>query len=153
MFQVADSGGQSAMLASTEVLAEQHFRSILDILGDLADTEGIPGYETTLFHPQSQKESKKPAHRMRVRLLSASMPSAHKRAVLTEIADGIADVVIGTHALLSDTVTFRDLGMVVVDEQHRFGVEQRDSPLKNTGPETCRQNCRQWHIEDRKSVV
>ena len=133
MLQVADSGGQSAMLAPTEVLAEQHFRSILDILGDLADTEGIPGYETTLFHPQNQKESKKPAHRVRVRLLSASMPSAHKRAVLAEIADGTADVVIGTHALLSDTVTFRDLGMVVVDEQHRFGVEQRDSLRGNNG--------------------
>ena len=133
MLQVADSGGQSAMLAPTEVLAEQHFRSILDILGDLADTEGIPGYETTLFHPQNQKESKKPAHRVRVRLLSASMPSAHKRAVLAEIADGTADVVIGTHALLSDAVTFRDLGMVVVDEQHRFGVEQRDSLRGNNG--------------------
>ena len=133
MLQVADSGGQSAMLAPTEVLAEQHFRSILDILGDLADTEGIPGYETTLFHPQNQKESKKPAHRVRVRLLSASMPSAHKRAVLAEIADGTADVVIGTHALLSDTVIFRDLGMVVVDEQHRFGVEQRDSLRGNNG--------------------
>ena len=133
MLQVADSGGQSAMLAPTEVLAEQHFRSILDILGDLADTEGIPGYETTLFHPQNQKESKKSAHRVRVRLLSASMPSAHKRAVLAEIADGTADVVIGTHALLSDVVTFRDLGMVVVDEQHRFGVEQRDSLRGNNG--------------------
>ena len=133
MLQVADSGGQSAMLAPTEVLAEQHFRSILDILGDLADTEGIPGYETTLFHPQNQKESKKSVHRVRVRLLSASMPSAHKRAVLAEIADGTADVVIGTHALLSDTVTFRDLGMVVVDEQHRFGVEQRDSLRGNNG--------------------
>ena len=133
MLQVADSGGQSAMLAPTEVLAEQHFRSILDILGDLADTEGIPGYETTLFHPQNQKESKKSAHRVRVRLLSASMPSAHKRAVLAEIADGTADVVIGTHALLSDAVTFRDLGMVVVDEQHRFGVEQRDSLRGNNG--------------------
>ena len=133
MLQVADSGGQSAMLAPTEVLAEQHFRSILDILGDLADTEGIPGYETTLFHPQNQKESKKTEHRVRVRLLSASMPSAHKRAVLAEIADGTADVVIGTHALLSDAVTFRDLGMVVVDEQHRFGVEQRDSLRGNNG--------------------
>ncbi len=133
MLQVADSGGQSAMLAPTEVLAEQHFRSILDILGDLADTEGIPGYETTLFHPQNQKESKKTEHRVRVRLLSASMPSAHKRAVLAEIADGTADVVIGTHALLSDTVIFRDLGMVVVDEQHRFGVEQRDSLRGNNG--------------------
>ena len=133
MLQVADSGGQSAMLAPTEVLAEQHFRSILDILGDLADTEGIPGYETTLFHPQNQNESQKTEHRVRVRLLSASMPSAHKRAVLAEIADGTADVVIGTHALLSDTVIFRDLGMVVVDEQHRFGVEQRDSLRGNNG--------------------
>ena len=61
------------------------------------------------------------------------MPSAHKRAVLAEIADGTADVVIGTHALLSDAVTFRDLGMVVVDEQHRFGVEQRDSLRGNNG--------------------
>ena len=63
---------------------------------------------------------------MRVRLLTASMGTRAKRKVLQELADGTAQIVIGTHALLSDEVSFHDLGLVVVDEQHRFGVEQRD---------------------------
>ena len=125
MLQVADAGGQSAMLAPTEVLAEQHLRSVLDILGDMAapedsddsaagSTEGIPtgsGAEPGRVH---------------VRLLTASMGTRAKRKVLQELADGTAQIVIGTHALLSDDVRFNDLGLVVVDEQHRFGVEQRD---------------------------
>ena len=125
MLQVADAGGQSAMLAPTEVLAEQHLRSVLDILGDMAapedsddsadgSTEGIPS------------GSGEEPGRVRVRLLTASMGTRAKRKVLQELADGTAQIVIGTHALLSDEVSFHDLGLVVVDEQHRFGVEQRD---------------------------
>lgn len=126
MLQVADAGGQSAMLAPTEVLAEQHLRSVLDILGDIAapedsddssagSAEGIPA------------GSEEEPDRVRVRLLTASMGTRAKRKVLQELADGTAQIVIGTHALLSDEVSFHDLGLVVVDEQHRFGVEQRDS--------------------------
>ncbi|WP_083311384.1 ATP-dependent DNA helicase RecG [Rothia sp. HMSC072B04] len=125
MLQVADAGGQSAMLAPTEVLAEQHLRSVLDILGDMAapkdsddssagSAEGIPA------------GSEEEPDRVRVRLLTASMGTRAKRKVLQELADGTAQIVIGTHALLSDEVSFHDLGLVVVDEQHRFGVEQRD---------------------------
>lgn len=125
MLQVADAGGQSAMLAPTEVLAEQHLRSVLDILGDMAapkdsddsaagSAEGIPA------------GSGEEPRRVRVCLLTASMGTRAKRKVLQELADGTAQIVIGTHALLSDEVSFHDLGLVVVDEQHRFGVEQRD---------------------------
>ena len=130
MLQVADAGGQSAMLAPTEVLAEQHLRSVLDILGDMAAPEDsdaddsadgsaeVPAAGT----PAGSEES----DRVRVRLLTASMGTRAKRKVLQELADGTAQIVIGTHALLSDEVSFHDLGLVVVDEQHRFGVEQRD---------------------------
>ena len=116
MLQVADAGGQSAMLAPTEVLAEQHLRSVLDILGDMAapeDSDGSTG-------------GGEETGRVRVRLLTASMGTRAKRKVLQELADGTTQIVIGTHALLSDEVRFHDLGLVVVDEQHRFGVEQRD---------------------------
>ena len=125
MLQVADAGGQSAMLAPTEVLAEQHLRSVLDILGDMAapedfDDSAAGSAEGT---PAGSGEE---SGRVRVRLLTASMGTRAKRKVLQELADGTAQIVIGTHALLSDEVSFHDLGLVVVDEQHRFGVEQRD---------------------------
>ena len=116
MLQVADAGGQAAMLAPTEVLAEQHLRSVLDILGDMAAPEDPDGSAGGI-----------PEGTVRVRLLTASMGTRAKRKVLQELADGTAQIVIGTHALLSDEVSFHDLGLVVVDEQHRFGVEQRDS--------------------------
>lgn len=122
MLQVADAGGQSAMLAPTEVLAEQHLRSVLDILRDMAAPEDSDADGSTEGTPAGSEE---PA-RVRVRLLTASMGTRAKRKVLQELADGTAQIVIGTHALLSDEVIFRDLGLVVVDEQHRFGVEQRD---------------------------
>ena len=115
MLQVADAGGQAAMLAPTEVLAEQHLRSVLDILGDMAAPEDPDGSAGGI-----------PEGTVRVRLLTASMGTRAKRKVLQELADGTAQIVIGTHALLSDDVRFNDLGLVVVDEQHRFGVEQRD---------------------------
>lgn len=131
MLQVADAGGQSAMLAPTEVLAEQHLRSVLDILGDMAAPEDSDADDSTDGSADGSA-ARTPAgngeepRRVRVRLLTASMGTRAKRKVLQELADGTAQIVIGTHALLSDEVSFHDLGLVVVDEQHRFGVEQRD---------------------------
>ena len=124
MLQVADAGGQSTMLAPTEVLAEQHLRSVLDILGDMAAPEDSDADDSAEGIPSGSGEE---PGRVRVRLLTASMGTRAKRKVLQELADGTAQIVIGTHALLSDEVSFHDLGLVVVDEQHRFGVEQRDS--------------------------
>ena len=125
MLQVADAGGQSAMLAPTEVLAEQHLRSVLDILGDMAAPEDFDDSAAGSAEGIPAGSGEEPG-RVRVRLLTASMGTRAKRQVLQELADGTAQIVIGTHALLSDEVSFHDLGLVVVDEQHRFGVEQRD---------------------------
>ena len=127
MLQVADAGGQSAMLAPTEVLAEQHLRSVLDILGDMAAPEDSDADDSAAGSAEGiPAGSGEEPGRVRVRLLTASMGTRAKRKVLQELADGTAQIVIGTHALLSDEVSFHDLGLVVVDEQHRFGVEQRD---------------------------
>ena len=126
MLQVADAGGQSAMLAPTEVLAEQHLRSVLDILGDMAAPEDSDAAESAAGSAEGTLAGNEEPGRVRVRLLTASMGTRAKRKVLQELADGTAQIVIGTHALLSDEVSFHDLGLVVVDEQHRFGVEQRD---------------------------
>ena len=125
MLQVADAGGQSAMLAPTEVLAEQHLRSVLDILGDMAAPKDSDDSATGSTEGIPSGSGEEPG-RVRVRMLTASMGTRAKRKVLQELADGTAQIVIGTHALLSDEVSFHDLGLVVVDEQHRFGVEQRD---------------------------
>ena len=128
MLQVADAGGQSAMLAPTEVLAEQHLRSVLDILGDMAAPEDSDADDSAAGSAEGiPAGSGEEPGRVRVRLLTASMGTRAKRKVLQELADGTTQIVIGTHALLSDEVSFHDLGLVVVDEQHRFGVEQRDS--------------------------
>jgi ATP-dependent DNA helicase RecG len=110
MLQVVDAGYQCALLAPTEVLAVQHARSIRDVLGPLGMAGQLGGAEGAT----------------RVALLTGSMTQAQKREVRDEVAAGEAGIVIGTHALLQDAVDFRSLGMVVVDEQHRFGVEQRD---------------------------
>ncbi|HNM86430.1 MAG TPA: ATP-dependent DNA helicase RecG, partial [Mycobacterium sp.] len=110
MLQMVDAGYQCAMLAPTEVLADQHARSVRDVLGPLAMGGQLGGSEDAT----------------RVALLTGSMSAAQKRAVRAEIASGEVGIVIGTHALLQDAVEFHQLGMVVVDEQHRFGVEQRD---------------------------
>ena len=118
MLRVVDSGGQAALLAPTEVLAQQHHRSITAMLGELA-TGGMLG---------SAPES------TRVALLTGSLGTAARRTALLEAASGEAGIVIGTHALLEDRVQFADLGLVVVDEQHRFGVEQRAAlSAKSTG--------------------
>ncbi|MEY4102285.1 MAG: hypothetical protein RIR88_419 [Actinomycetota bacterium] len=111
MLQVADSGGQAALLAPTEVLAAQHLRSITHMLG--------PDLAATLMPT----------------LITGQLPAAAKRQALLRTVSGQARIVIGTHALLSDKVEFFDLGLVVVDEQHRFGVEQRQA-LRTKGEYT-----------------
>ncbi len=111
MLTVVDTGGQAALLAPTEVLAQQHARSIRAMLGPLAEA-GMLGGE---------------ASGTQVALLTGSQSTASKRQTLLDIASGNAGIVIGTHALLQENVDFFDLGLVVVDEQHRFGVEQRDA--------------------------
>ncbi|POH67673.1 ATP-dependent DNA helicase RecG [Cryobacterium zongtaii] len=103
MLAVADSGGQAALLAPTEVLAGQHLRSIARILGPDLTAELMPT------------------------LLTGQLPVAERRKALLRTVSGQARIVIGTHALLSDTVGFFDLGLVVIDEQHRFGVDQREA--------------------------
>lgn len=103
MLQVADTGGQAALLAPTEVLAAQHLRSITTMLGPNLSAAVMPT------------------------LITGQLPAATKRQALLRTVSGQARIVIGTHALLSDKVEFFDLGLVVVDEQHRFGVEQRQA--------------------------
>jgi ATP-dependent DNA helicase RecG len=118
MLQMVDAGYQCALMVPTEVLAAQHDRSIRDALGPLAMAGQLGGAECAT----------------RVALLTGSMSAQQKRAVRDEVASGEAGIVIGTHALLQDAVEFHRLGMVVVDEQHRFGVEQRDR-LRSKAPE------------------
>jgi len=109
MLRVIDSGGQTALLAPTEVLAQQHHRSIRAMLGDLGEAGLLGGSEEGT----------------RVALLTGSMGRKQREVAMSQIASGEAGIVIGTHALLEEKVWFADLGLVVVDEQHRFGVEQR----------------------------
>jgi ATP-dependent DNA helicase RecG len=111
MLQVVDAGAQAALLAPTEVLAAQHEVTITGLLGELAQAGTLGGAEQGT----------------RVVLLTGSMSAAGRRNALLEAASGSAGIVIGTHALIQDQVQFAELGMVVIDEQHRFGVEQRDA--------------------------
>ncbi|MBB4902249.1 ATP-dependent DNA helicase RecG [Streptomyces griseostramineus] len=111
MLAVVDAGGQAAMLAPTEVLAQQHHRSVTEMMGELAEGGMLGGAENAT----------------KVVLLTGSMGAAARRQALLDLATGEAGIVIGTHALIEDKVQFHDLGLVVVDEQHRFGVEQRDA--------------------------
>lgn len=111
MLQVIDAGGQAALLAPTEVLAAQHYQSITRTLGPLAEGGMLGGA----------------VDGTRVVLLTGSTSTAQRRQAMLEAASGDAGIVIGTHALLSEHVQFFDLGLIVVDEQHRFGVEQRDA--------------------------
>ncbi|MFG3518506.1 ATP-dependent DNA helicase RecG [Streptomyces bobili] len=111
MLAVVDAGGQAAMLAPTEVLAQQHHRSVVEMMGNLAEGGMLGGVEDAT----------------KVVLLTGSMGAAGRRQALLDLVTGEAGIVIGTHALIEDKVQFHDLGLVVVDEQHRFGVEQRDA--------------------------
>jgi ATP-dependent DNA helicase RecG len=111
MLQVVDAGGQAALLAPTEVLAQQHYRSISDLLGPLGQGGRLGAAE----------------HATKIVLLTGSTNAAGRREALADAFTGDAGIVIGTHALLEDQVQFADLGLVVIDEQHRFGVEQRDA--------------------------
>ena len=111
MLAVVDSGGQAALLAPTEVLAQQHHRSMTAMLGPLAERGLLGGSDIGT----------------RVALLTGSQPTASRRSALLDVVSGDAGIVVGTHALIQDAVDFHDLGLVVVDEQHRFGVEQRDA--------------------------
>ncbi len=111
MLGVVDAGGQAAMLAPTEVLAQQHHRSITEMMGDLAESGMLGGSDLGT----------------KVVLLTGSMGAAARRTALLDLVTGEAGIVVGTHALIEDKVAFHDLGLVVVDEQHRFGVEQRDA--------------------------
>jgi ATP-dependent DNA helicase RecG len=111
MLQAVDAGAQAALLAPTEVLAGQHARTISAMLGPLAQAGQLGGADIAT----------------RVVLLTGSLPAAARKAALLDAASGSAGIVIGTHALIQEHVQFAELGMVVVDEQHRFGVEQRDA--------------------------
>lgn len=111
MLAVVDSGGQAALLAPTEVLAAQHLRTIEKLLGPLAQGGTLGSQEGAT----------------QVTLITGSQNAAARRAALALAASGNAGIVIGTHALLGEKVEFKDLGLIVVDEQHRFGVEQRDA--------------------------
>ncbi|MBL1079969.1 ATP-dependent DNA helicase RecG [Nocardia sp. 2] len=111
MLQVVDSGRQCALLAPTEVLAAQHYRSLKNMLGDLGSAGELGAADNAT----------------KVVLVTGSMSAGQKKAALLDAVTGEAGLVIGTHALIQDNVDFFDLGMVVVDEQHRFGVEQRDA--------------------------
>jgi ATP-dependent DNA helicase RecG len=111
MLAVVDSGGQAALLAPTEVLAQQHLRTISTLLGPLAQGGLLGGAE----------------HGTRAILITGSQNATARKDALALAASGDAGIIIGTHALLGQSVNFADLGLIVVDEQHRFGVEQRDA--------------------------
>jgi ATP-dependent DNA helicase RecG len=116
MLQVVDAGGQAALLAPTEVLAQQHYRSITAMLGPL----GAAGQLASVESGSAEQAT-------RVALLTGSTGVRARRSALSDVFTGDAGILIGTHALLEDQVQFADLGLVVIDEQHRFGVEQRDA--------------------------
>jgi ATP-dependent DNA helicase RecG len=111
MLSVVDSGGQAALLAPTEVLAMQHYQNFKKLLGELAEGGMLGGSESGT----------------QIGLLTGSLSSVEKKEMHGAIASGNIGIIVGTHALLSEGVEFDDLGLVVVDEQHRFGVEQRDA--------------------------
>jgi ATP-dependent DNA helicase RecG len=119
MLQVVDAGGQAALLAPTEVLAAQHYHSIRRTLGSLARDGMFGGAGMLASSPGTDG--------VQVTLITGSTPAAARKQAMLDAASGNAGIIIGTHALLSDKTSFHDLGLIVVDEQHRFGVEQRDA--------------------------
>ena len=110
LLAAVQGGHQGALMAPTEVLAEQHATGVRALLGDLKVPD--PG---NLFGDRP----------LRVELLTNRVTGAERKDVLAGLADGTVDIAIGTHALIQEGVEFHSLGVVVVDEQHRFGVEQR----------------------------
>lgn len=104
MWVTASNGYQSALIAPTQILAEQHHRSLERLLGQLTRPDGLP---------------------LKVALLTGRVSGLAREEALTGLREGLIDVVIGTTALIQEGVEFANLGFVVVDEQHRFGVEQR----------------------------
>jgi ATP-dependent DNA helicase RecG len=119
MLTVIDNGGQAALLAPTEVLAAQHLRTMQKLLGSLAQGGMLGGTEGAT----------------QLTLITGSQNAAARKEALALAASGAAGIVIGTHALIGESVSFKDLGLIVVDEQHRFGVEQRDAlKSKATNP-------------------
>jgi ATP-dependent DNA helicase RecG len=120
MLSVVDAGGQAVLLAPTEVLATQHHKTLTKMLGELAEQGMLGGADQAT----------------RVGLLTGSLNAAARRTAMLDAASGAAGIVVGTHALLEDKVQFADLGLVVVDEQHRFGVEQRAALSQKSGDAT-----------------
>jgi ATP-dependent DNA helicase RecG len=117
MLRVADSGRQAAMLAPTEVLAAQHARTLRELLGPLGKAGELDGADRAT----------------RIVLLTGSLPAKARKQALLDTVSGAAGIVVGTHALIQDRVEFAELGLLVVDEQHRFGVEQRDALRSRDG--------------------
>ena len=120
MLQVVDAGGQAALVAPTEVLAAQHHRALLRLMGPLAEAGTLGAGDG-------------PA--TRVVLVTGSLKTAARREALLALASGEAGIAVGTHALLSEKVGFAELALAVVDEQHRFGVDQREA-LRRANPGT-----------------
>lgn len=110
MLAAVSSNAQAVLMAPTEILAEQHFRTINDLLEGFSSTN----------------------HPLQIRLLTGSTPTADKKTTYEEIGNGTADIIIGTHALIQEGVEFQELGLAIVDEQHRFGVAQRGT-LRSKG--------------------
>lgn len=124
MCQVVDAGRQCALLAPTEVLAAQHERALRRLLGELATPEGT--YGGTLFANSSGPRAGGTSP-ISLALVTGSMSTSARREALLGLVTGEVDIVIGTHALFEESVQFFDLGLAVIDEQHRFGVEQRQA--------------------------
>ena len=111
LLTAVEGGHQGALMAPTAVLAEQHFLTVRGLVGDLS----VPEAGSLL--------GERP---VRVELLTNATPAAERRRVAAGLQDGTVDLLVGTHALIYEGVEFADLGLAVIDEQHRFGVEQRD---------------------------
>ena len=120
---LVEEGYQGALMAPTEILAEQHFNTIRKVLGQVGQEEG----EGNIFRYSGFLD--KP---LTVALLIGDLSQLKKQKIQEKIENGEIDIVIGTHALIQKDVSYKRLGLVIVDEQHRFGVEQR-SALRQKG--------------------
>ncbi len=118
MLIAADNGYQSCLMAPTEILATQHYNGLKELLAEMP---------------------------ISIELLTGSVKKGSRKPVLESLANGELHIIVGTHALLEDPVVFKNLGLAVIDEQHRFGVAQR-AKLWNKGPKTATQNMQPPHI-------